>query len=128
MTTTSPSPAIGRSPRISTQTVAVIVCWLFVVFDGYDLIVYGNVIPSLQRDWGISPATAGTLGSLAFLGMMIGAVLAGRLSDAIGRKRAVIGCAVTMISIAARGGISHGSGAAQGEPRPTFASVIPNFA
>ena len=29
-----------------------------------------------------------------------------------------------MSSIATRGGISHGSGAAQGDPRPTFASVI----
>ncbi|MCZ1071589.1 MFS transporter [Rhodococcus sp. A5(2022)] len=75
---------------------AVIVCWLFVVFDGYDLIVYGNVISSLQDEWGISAATAGTLGSLAFLGMMIGAVLAGRLSDAIGRKQAVIGCVVVL--------------------------------
>ena len=89
---------VTHSPRATeggrTTLVAVLVCWLFVVFDGYDLIVYGNVIPSLQREWGIGPATAGTLGSLAFVGMMIGAVLAGRLSDAVGRKRAVIGCAV----------------------------------
>ena len=76
--------------------VAVLVCWSFVVFDGYDLIVYGNVISSLQREWGIGTVTAGTLGSLAFVGMMIGAVLAGRLSDALGRKRAVIGCAVVL--------------------------------
>ncbi|HEY5852650.1 MAG TPA: aromatic acid/H+ symport family MFS transporter [Aldersonia sp.] len=79
-----------------TSLVAVVVCWLFVVFDGYDLIVYGNVLPSLQKEWGISASTAGTLGSLAFLGMMIGAVLAGRLSDLIGRKQAVIGCAVVL--------------------------------
>ena len=79
-----------------TTLVAVLVCWSLVVFDGYDLIVYGNVISSLQREWGIGPATAGTLGSLAFVGMMIGAVLAGRLSDAVGRKRAVIGCAVVL--------------------------------
>ena len=95
-TATSPAPSIGRPGLNRTATVAVVVCWLFVVFDGYDLIVYGNVISSLQKEWGISAATAGTLGSLAFLGMMIGAVLAGRLSDAIGRKRAVIGCAVIL--------------------------------
>ncbi|UYP20949.1 aromatic acid/H+ symport family MFS transporter [Rhodococcus sp. Z13] len=76
--------------------IAVIVCWLFVVFDGYDLIVYGNVISSLQDEWGINASTAGTLGSLAFVGMMIGAVLAGRISDAIGRKQAVIGCVVVL--------------------------------
>lgn len=92
------SPArAGRSislPR--AHVIAVIVCWLFVVFDGYDLIVYGNVISSLQDEWGISSSTAGTLGSLAFVGMMIGAVLAGRMSDAIGRKNAVIGCVVVL--------------------------------
>ncbi|MEE2031369.1 aromatic acid/H+ symport family MFS transporter [Rhodococcus sp. CC-R104] len=93
---------------------AVIVCWLFVVFDGYDLIVYGNVISSLQNEWGISSSTAGTLGSLAFLGMMIGAVLAGRLSDAIGRKTAVIGCVVvlsvfTVLCAAATGPIMFGA-------------------
>src|SRR4029077_20695458 len=89
------TPRPATAPR-RTTLVAVLVCWLFVVFDGYDLIVYGNVISSLQRDWGIGTVTAGTLGSLAFVGMMIGAVLAGRLSDALGRKRAVIGCAVVL--------------------------------
>jgi MFS transporter, AAHS family, benzoate transport protein len=104
----------GRSiilPR--AKAMAVVVCWLFVVFDGYDLIVYGNVITSLQEEWGISSSTAGTLGSLAFLGMMIGAVLAGRLSDAIGRKRAVIGCVVvlsvfTVLCAAATGPVMFG--------------------
>jgi hypothetical protein len=37
--------------------------------------------------WDISAGPAGTLGSLAFLGMTIGAVL--RRSDVVGRKRAV---------------------------------------
>ncbi|MEE6164841.1 MULTISPECIES: MFS transporter [unclassified Mycolicibacterium] len=94
MSITASLPAAGRRRR--TTVIAVVVCWLFVVFDGYDLIVYGNVIPSLQREWDITAAAAGTLGSLAFLGMMIGAVLAGRLSDTVGRKRAVIGCAIVL--------------------------------
>lgn len=38
----------------------------------------------------MSQETAGTVGSAAFLGMMIGAVAAGRLSDSLGRKRAVV--------------------------------------
>ncbi|MGW5524065.1 MFS transporter [Gordonia sp. NPDC003950] len=89
----------GLSPRRAAITVTA--CWLFVVFDGYDLIVYGNVIGSLQREWGISASTAGTLGSLAFLGMMIGAVLAGRLSDHIGRRNAIVGCAVVLSAFTA---------------------------
>lgn len=92
----APASGARRLPMARGSVMAVIVCWMFVVFDGYDLIVYGNVISSLQAEWGISSSTAGTLGSLAFVGMMIGAVLAGRLSDAIGRKQAVIGCVVVL--------------------------------
>lgn len=88
------------SPRASTRfskhsAAAVLVCWLLVVFDGYDLIVYGTVQGSLIVDtgWGLTKATAGTLGSMAFVGMMIGAIFAGRMSDSWGRRRTIISCA-----------------------------------
>jgi AAHS family benzoate transporter-like MFS transporter len=73
----------------------VLVCWLLVVFDGYDLIVYGTVQSSLITDtgWGLTKATAGTVGSMAFLGMMLGAIFAGRMSDSWGRRRTIIACA-----------------------------------
>lgn len=75
---------------------AVLVCWLLVVFDGYDLIVYGTVQASLINDtgWGLTKATAGTVGSMAFVGMMIGAIFAGRMSDTWGRRRTILGCAI----------------------------------
>jgi AAHS family benzoate transporter-like MFS transporter len=74
----------------------VLVCWLLVVFDGYDLIVYGTVQSSLIADtgWGLTKATAGTIGSMAFLGMMIGAIFAGRMADSWGRRRTILGCAI----------------------------------
>ncbi|WAH98818.1 MFS transporter [Arthrobacter sp. MMS18-M83] len=88
------------SPKASTRfskrsAAAVLVCWLLVVFDGYDLIVYGTVQGSLitETGWGLTKATAGTLGSMAFLGMMIGAIFAGRMSDSWGRRRTIISCA-----------------------------------
>ena len=75
---------------------AVLVCWLLVVFDGYDHIVYGTVQSSLINDtgWGLTKATAGTVGSMAFVGMMIGAIFAGRMSDTWGRRRTILGCAI----------------------------------
>ncbi|MBT2597155.1 aromatic acid/H+ symport family MFS transporter [Arthrobacter sp. ISL-72] len=94
------SPSIardGRQPRFPRRSVlAVLVCWLLVVFDGYDLIVYGTVQSSLIADtgWGLTKATAGTIGSMAFLGMMIGAVFAGRMADSWGRRRTILGCAI----------------------------------
>lgn len=84
------------SARFSKRSAAaVLVCWLLVVFDGYDLIVYGTVQSSLITDtgWGLTKATAGTVGSMAFLGMMIGAIFAGRMSDSWGRRRTIIACA-----------------------------------
>ncbi|GAA1256731.1 aromatic acid/H+ symport family MFS transporter [Arthrobacter pascens] len=69
---------------------------MLVVFDGYDLIVYGTVQASLINDtgWGLTKATAGTVGSMAFVGMMIGAIFAGRMSDTWGRRRTILGCAI----------------------------------
>jgi AAHS family benzoate transporter-like MFS transporter len=98
--TERPTPAAAppsASPRFSKQSVmAVLVCWLLVVFDGYDLIVYGTVQSALINDtgWGLTKATAGTVGSMAFAGMMIGAVFAGRMADIWGRRRTILGCAV----------------------------------
>ncbi|MET3934220.1 aromatic acid/H+ symport family MFS transporter [Arthrobacter sp. OAP107] len=98
--TERPAPGAAlppATPRFSKQSaLAVLVCWLLVVFDGYDLIVYGTVQSALINDtgWGLTKATAGTVGSMAFLGMMIGAVFAGRMADTWGRRRTILGCAV----------------------------------
>lgn len=85
----------ASAPFSKRSAAAVLVCWLLVVFDGYDLIVYGTVQSSLITDtgWGLTKATAGTVGSMAFLGMMIGAIFAGRMSDSWGRRRTIIACA-----------------------------------
>lgn len=87
----------STAPKISRPALmAVLVCWLLVVFDGYDLIVYGTVQSSLINDtgWGLTKATAGTVGSLAFAGMMIGAIFAGRLADKLGRRTTILGCSI----------------------------------
>lgn len=94
---TVPTTAGGPASRFSKgSAAAVLVCWLLVVFDGYDLIVYGTVQSSLisETGWGLTKATAGTVGSMAFLGMMIGAIFAGRMADSWGRRRTILGCAV----------------------------------
>lgn len=96
-TGTADVPAGTSSPRFSKRSaLAVLVCWLLVVFDGYDLIVYGTVQASLiaETGWGLTKATAGTIGSMAFLGMMIGALFAGRMADSWGRRKTILGCAV----------------------------------
>ena len=75
-------------------------CGFAVGFDGYDLIVYGTVIPALlaYEPWGLTPERVGVIGSYAVIGMLIGALLAGTVTDIIGRRKALLIC-VTWFSV-----------------------------
>lgn len=69
-------------------------CALLLIFDGYDLFIYGVVLPVLMDEWSLTPVQAGALGSYALFGMMFGAFIFGPLADRIGRKQGVMICFV----------------------------------
>ncbi|GGH61701.1 MFS transporter [Comamonas phosphati] len=64
-------------------------CALLLIFDGYDLFIFGAVLPVLMKEWSLTPVQAGALGSYALFGMMFGAFIFGPLADRIGRKKGV---------------------------------------
>ncbi|MGS0708049.1 aromatic acid/H+ symport family MFS transporter [Acinetobacter sp. ANC 3781] len=70
---------------------------LIIIFDGYDLVIYGVALPKLMVEWQIDTITAGFLGSIALFGMMFGAIIFGSLSDKLetygfSRKKLIILC------------------------------------
>ena len=67
-------------------------CGLLLIFDGYDLFIYGVVLPTIMKEWGLTPLQAGALGSYALFGMMFGALVFGSLADRIGRKKGIAIC------------------------------------
>ncbi|MCY1274787.1 MFS transporter [Pseudomonas jinjuensis] len=67
-------------------------CALLLIFDGYDLFIYGVVLPVLMKEWGLTPLQAGALGSYALFGMMFGALAFGSLADRIGRRKGIAIC------------------------------------
>jgi len=79
----------------------VAICFATIVFDGYDLIVYGAVVPSLleYRPWGLTPPEAGAIGSYALVGMLIGALVVGTVTDIFGRRKIMLFC-ITWFSLA----------------------------
>jgi AAHS family benzoate transporter-like MFS transporter len=96
---TSGHPSETRTGRGGLLVVAI--CFLTIIFDGYDLIVYGAVVPSLLEEpgWGLTPPQAGAIGSYALIGMLFGALLAGALTDMFGRRKIVI-ASMVLFSIA----------------------------
>lgn len=73
-------------------------CAFIIIFDGFDLVVYGSVVPVLMQEWSLTPMQVGTLGSYALFGMMFGALIFGPLADKMGRKNVILIC-VALFSI-----------------------------
>ncbi|MFD2094327.1 MFS transporter [Blastococcus deserti] len=68
-------------------------CWIAVLLDGFDLVVVGTVVPTLQEpdEWALSGTGTTFVITIGLVGMMIGALTIGTLTDLIGRRRALIG-------------------------------------
>ncbi|WP_067930122.1 MFS transporter [Alicyclobacillus kakegawensis] len=95
MRTVNVDEVIGRARVNRFHWFLIICCTFMIMCDGYDLFMYGTIVPSLMKDWGISPVVAGSLNSYALVGMMIGALALGPAADRWGRKNViVISCAV----------------------------------
>ena len=67
-------------------------CLSIIIFDGYDLVIYGVALPLLMQEWGLTTVQAGLLASSALFGMMFGAMGFGTLADRLGRKKTILIC------------------------------------
>lgn len=79
--------------RVRSPNIIIALCGLLILFDGYDLIVYGAVAPALlgEASWGLTPGMVGRAASITLFGMLLGALVAGTLADRIGRRKVIIG-------------------------------------
>ncbi|XP_048875023.1 synaptic vesicle glycoprotein 2C-like [Brienomyrus brachyistius] len=65
---------------------------LALMSDGVEVFVVGFVLPSAETDMCIPNSGAGWLGSVVYLGMMMGAFFWGGLSDKVGRRQTLLVC------------------------------------
>ncbi|MDI3420101.1 MFS transporter [Streptomyces luteolus] len=112
------------------------------VFDGYDLVVYGTVVPTLLRDPGqlgaLTPGQAGALGSYALMGVLVGALVAGAIGDRVGRRRIMLvniawfsigmGLTATTTSYTAFGVLRFLTGIGVGALVATVGALVAEFA
>lgn len=67
-----------------------IVCLMTAVADGYDINVFGLVVPALIKDWHLTPVMTGMLGSIGLTGMIFGSLVLGPIADKIGKAKALM--------------------------------------
>ena len=72
------------------QILAVSLCGLINIFDGFDALAIAYTAPAISAEWSLSPGALGIVFSAGYLGMAIGALTLGTLSDHIGRRKMIL--------------------------------------
>nr|XP_061803820.1 synaptic vesicle glycoprotein 2C-like isoform X2 [Nerophis lumbriciformis] len=72
-----------------------LVLGLALMSDGVEVFVVGFVLPSAETDMCAPNSSSGWLGSIVYLGMMLGAFFWGGMSDKVGRRQCLLICMST---------------------------------
>lgn len=72
------------------QILAVSLCALINIFDGFDALAIAYTAPAISTEWSLSPGALGIVFGAGYLGMAIGAMTLGTLSDHIGRRKMIL--------------------------------------
>lgn len=87
--------ALLNAPRLGPFRVRVVVlCWLIAVLDGFDVQAMAFVAPVLTKLWDIPKPVLGQVLTAGLVGLMLGSVALGQLSDRIGRRPVLLGSVI----------------------------------
>ena len=90
MDTVNVSDVIERQRPNRTVGTLIILSFLIMLCDGYDLQAIAFASPTIVVDWGIEKASLGFVFSAGAFGIMLGGFLFGYLADRIGRRPAFL--------------------------------------
>ena len=74
------------------QILAVAICVMINMLDGFDVLVMSFTAERLSTEWGLDGKSLGLLFSSGFIGMAIGAAFLSRFADYHGRRKLIILC------------------------------------
>jgi len=80
------------------QVMAVAVCLVINMVDGFDVLAISFAAPEIAREWALPPTELGILFSAGLAGMVFGALFIGPLADRFGRRAVILVC-LCVISI-----------------------------
>eukprot|EP01130_Rhizamoeba_saxonica_P004871 TRINITY_DN1974_c0_g1_i3.p1 TRINITY_DN1974_c0_g1~~TRINITY_DN1974_c0_g1_i3.p1 ORF type:complete len:373 (-),score=60.13 TRINITY_DN1974_c0_g1_i3:453-1571(-) len=76
------------------QLLLFFVCGLSWATDAVEILLLSFLLPVLERDWELSSVSTGLLGSVTFIGIMVGSPLWGWVSDKYGRRWGILPTAI----------------------------------
>jgi len=85
MDTTATTTTHERISRMGY--IVAITMWFFLLIDGCDLQMLAMALPNIMKDLNLNPVMGGLLASWSFFGMLVGGILAGWISDRLGRVK-----------------------------------------
>ncbi len=88
----APLETIKQSPMGGRQWLVVLICICALALDGYDVLSIAFAAPGLTEEWGISKAELGLVLPMDLIGMAIGAIGIGSLTDNFGRRPLMLLC------------------------------------
>lgn len=91
-----PRAILAESPMSTAQIIAVIITIALNGLDGFDVLAISFASPGIAAEWGIDRAALGVVLSMELIGMAVGSVLFGSLTDRWGRRPLILLCLCIM--------------------------------
>lgn len=88
--------ALDEGEMSRFQWVAVAVCVLLIMLDGFDVLVMAFTAAPISAEWKLSGSQLGLLFSAGLFGMAAGSLFVAPLADRLGRQRIILFCLVVI--------------------------------
>ncbi|PSJ42029.1 MFS transporter [Allosphingosinicella deserti] len=91
-----PRTVLAESPMSRAQIVAVVITIALNALDGFDVLAISFASPGIASEWGIDRAALGVVLSMELIGMAVGSIILGGVTDRIGRRPMILLCLCVM--------------------------------
>jgi AAHS family 4-hydroxybenzoate transporter-like MFS transporter len=81
---------IDSHPFSRVQRRILLLCFLVVALDGFDVAIVGHIAPALRTEWALDVTSLGPLFAAGLFGLMLGSFIVGPLADRYGRKTLLV--------------------------------------